>query len=725
MTAEQILKQKFGYSEFRLHQKEVIESCMRGEDSLVIMPTGGGKSVCFQIPALLLEGVTIVVSPLIALMKDQVDALKLNGIAAEFLNSSLSADAQRDIIGQLRLGKIKLLYLAPERISEENSLSKLISNVKISLIAIDEAHCISHWGHDFRPDYLVLGSLKKQFPDVPVMALTASADKITRDDIVKQLGLVGDHHFISSFNRPNIWYYIYRKEQFERFLLTYLDKHKDQSGIIYCLSRKSTEELADELNQKGYSAACYHAGLERNLRQKVQEDFINDRIKLMVATIAFGMGIDKSDVRFVIHADLPKNIESYYQETGRAGRDGLPSDAILFYSRGDVAKLSYFIDNENTDPEHSALMYRKLKQMASFAEAHKCRRQMLMQYFNEDHPGQCNSCDYCLGNYVSFDGTIPAQMVLSAVARLGERYGIKMIIDFLRGSETHKITPEMRNIKTYGIGKDHTLREWQDLIGQLINLKVLELSGEKYPVLKLTGMSKEVLKGTLPVKLSKSAEAVRESIDQHQMEVADENLLRQLKYQRKLIADSEGVPPYIVLSDLSLTELVMYLPEKLKDLSEIAGFGEYKIKRYGDSFLAMIKEYCQLNNMTTRMNLKITEKGHGRKHKKQSTHKLTAIGRPQTTGRISLDMYRDGKNVSEIAKDRELTKWTIYNHLISFIPSGEVSLNELVTEDKVLQIDRAIELNGVVSLKTLKECLGNDYEYHEIKAVIESKLIKV
>ena len=724
MTAEQVLKQKFGYDEFRLHQKEVIESCLRGEDSLVIMPTGGGKSVCFQIPALLLEGVTIVVSPLIALMKDQVDSLKLNGIAAEFLNSSLSAGAQRDIIEQLRQGKIKLLYLAPERISEENSLSRLVGEVKVSLIAIDEAHCISHWGHDFRPDYLVLGSLKKQFPDVPVMALTASADKTTRDDIIKQLGLVGDNHFISSFNRPNIWYYVYKKEQFDRFLPVYLDKHKDQSGIIYCLSRKSTEELADELNQMGYSAACYHAGLERNLRQKVQEDFINDRIKLMVATIAFGMGIDKSDVRFVIHADLPKNIESYYQETGRAGRDGLPSDAILFYGRGDVAKLSYFIDNENTDAEHSALMYRKLKQMASFAEAHKCRRQMLMQYFNEDHPGQCNSCDYCLGNYVPFDGTIPAQMVLSAVARLGERFGIKMIIDFLRGSESQKITPEMRNIKTYGIGKDHTIDEWHDLIGQLINMKILELSGEQYPVLKLNGLSKEVLKGTLPVNLSKSAKAAKASIDQHQVEVVDENLLRQLKYQRKLIADSEGVPPYIVLSDLSLTELVMYLPETTKDLSEIAGFGEYKINRYGDNFLAMIKEYCQLNNMTTRMYLKDLGYGHGRKRKKPGTHKLPAMGIPHTTGRISLDMYRNGKTVSEIAKERELAMQTIYSHLISFIPSGEIALNEIVNEDKVVLINQAVEINGIASLKILKEYLGDDYEYHEIKAVIESKLIK-
>lgn len=711
MKSLQILKEYFGYDSFRLDQQKVIDSCLRGEDSLVIMPTGGGKSLCYQIPAMLMEGVTIVVSPLIALMKDQVDSLKQNGIAAEFLNSSLSSSMQRKIIEELRKGKIKLLYLAPERISMENSIAELLGDIDISLIAIDEAHCISHWGHDFRPDYLILGALRKQYPKVPIMALTASADKITRKDIVKQLNITDAHVFVSSFNRPNIWYYIYDKQHFYRFIEGYLEKNKDNSGVIYCLSRKSTEELAEHIKAMGYKAACYHAGLERNLRQQVQDDFKFDRLKIIVATIAFGMGIDKSDVRYVIHADMPKNIESYYQETGRAGRDGLPSDAILFYSRGDVGKLSYFIKNES-DPQHAHIMYKKLEKMADLAEALKCRRQMLMNYFDEEHPGKCGSCDVCLDKYESFDGTIQAQKVLSAVSRLNERFGIKMIIDFLRGSQSQKITAQMRNIKTYGIGKELSSEEWNDIIIQLMSQKLVTITTGEYPVLQLNDASRAILKGDLTVSLAKVVTR-QKKIDEIQVSKEYDNaLFLQLKYLRKVIADCEGVPPYIVLSDASLIELAIYLPAELNDLWYITGFGSNKINRYGENFLTTITEYMQLNKVVSRMDVKkrTSKPTKSAKPRKPGVHSETFIA--------TFDLFKEGKTVNEIAAIRGYTVQTIYNHLMDFLIDNKIMLNELVSPEKINPIREAIALTNGQQLKPIKEKLGDDYEYHEIKSVM-------
>jgi ATP-dependent DNA helicase RecQ len=639
MTPTELLKKYFGYDQFRLHQEAVINAALARKDTLVIMPTGGGKSICYQIPALMNEGVTIVVSPLIALMKDQVDGLKTNGVAAEFLNSSQSNSEQNRVLNLLRQNKLKLCYVAPERISVENSLKNLLGETKVSLFAIDEAHCISHWGHDFRPDYLALGSLKAQFPGVPIMSLTASADKLTRDDIVKQLKLEGDNRYISSFNRANIWYFVIDKYQMDEFLPIFLEKQKENSGIIYCLSRKSTESMASDLRAMGYSAACYHAGLEREVRQMVQEDFIHDRVKIIVATIAFGMGIDKPDVRYVIHADLPKNIESYYQETGRAGRDGLRADAILFYSRGDVAKLSYFIDN-GTDPEHAAIMYRKLEKMSKFAEARQCRRQQLMNYFNEVHHGMCNSCDFCIGKYTTYDGTVPAQKALSAVARLDERFGLKTTIEYLRGTDLQKFSPQLKAFKTWGVGKETTEAEWFDVFNQLLSQGLLDITEGQYPVLKLNDRSREILKGRIVVQLLKSSTPLKQKVAAEKVATENVELLKNLKYMRRLIADSEGVPAYMILGDATLIEMSQLLPTTPEHLHQISGFGDFKIAKYGKEFLEVVQEYCKNNGLESRMHLKM----HKSKAKGKSNKPTQARITKPFTGSLSLQLFKQGKN---------------------------------------------------------------------------------
>ena len=464
---KQALKHFFGYDDFRLDQLAVIETVLAGQDVMGIMPTGAGKSICYQLPAMLLPGITIVVSPLIALMKDQVDALIANGIHAAFLNSSQSQDEQRQVVANARSGNIKLLYIAPERIpANSSSFIEFIRQLNPSLFAIDEAHCISSWGHDFRPEYLKLAVLKNNFPATPVIALTASADKLTQDDIVVKLGIPQAKVFISSFNRPNIWYYIRQKQNAIGQIAEYIKKHKDECGIIYALSRSSTEQIAGTLHSMGIKAAYYHAGLEAAERSKVQESFQKDQVKVIVATIAFGMGIDKSNVRFVIHHDVPKNIEGYYQETGRAGRDGLKSDAILFYSKGDIIKLKRFAVVEG-NAEQTAVSLNKLKKMELFCEADTCRRQYLMQYFGEPFPAYCGSCDYCLSSLEQKEATIDAQKLLSAIVRTGERYGAGYIIDFLRGSASEKILPAHKELKTYGIGKHLKKEEWQWLVQQM------------------------------------------------------------------------------------------------------------------------------------------------------------------------------------------------------------------------------------------------------------------
>ena len=490
--AKEILKHQFGYDSFRMNQQAAIETVLAKKDCVVLMPTGGGKSLCYQIPALMQDGLTLVISPLIALMKDQVDALRNNGVEAAFLNSTQTTPEQVEVFRGVRSGKLKLLYVAPERLlASGDQFLDFLKTIKISLFAIDEAHCISSWGHDFRPEYMQLAKLKLHFPDVPLIALTATADDLVRSDIVERLNIKHAQVFVSSFNRPNIFYAVEPKRNSYSQLLNYLDKRKDESGIIYCLSRKSVENLAEDLRNEGFSALPYHAGLDAKTRDKHQELFLKDEVKIIVATIAFGMGIDKSNVRFVVHCDLPKNIESYYQETGRAGRDGLQSDALLFFSWGDVVKLEGFARVEGNQTQ-SEIMLKKLKIMGNFGDLKTCRRKFLLNYFSEEAVEVCGNCDNCNTTFERFDGTIIARHAINAVNQTGQRFGLNYVIEFIRGSQAKTVRDEHKNLPTYGIGADISKDNWFEYFRDLMSQGVIKQTTGEYPTLVSTEKSDDV-----------------------------------------------------------------------------------------------------------------------------------------------------------------------------------------------------------------------------------------
>lgn len=702
------LKHFFGYEQFRLNQQQIIEAVLNGRDVMAIMPTGGGKSICYQLPALLMPGLTIVISPLIALMKDQVDALQANGIRAAYLNSTQSPQEQNHITIQVRNGEIKLLYMAPERLfGNQQQFINFLSGLSCSLFAIDEAHCISQWGHDFRPEYLQLAALKKHFPSTPVIALTASADTVTQKDIKEKLQLAQPLEFVSSFNRANINYYIQPKRRTLEYIAQYLNKHKDDSGIIYALSRSSTESIAGQLNTMGFSAKYYHAGMSSEERSRVQEAFQRDEVKVIVATIAFGMGIDKPNVRFVIHYDVPKNMEGYYQETGRAGRDGLRSDAILFYSSGDIMKLMRFIEVEN-NAEQTAVMKKKLFRMKEFAESETCRRQYILNYFGEKAPAYCGSCDYCLSNLEQRDATIEAQKLLSAIVRTGERFGTDYLIDFLRGSQSAKIYEEHKQLKTYGVGKDLKKEEWQTIARQLVQQRFVDQGDGAYPTLKLNEASRRILNGeqkvTLVLKKAKEELAAAETPQY------DAGLLKELKAVRQEFATREHVPAYIIVGDNTLLEIATYLPLNFDELRLISGFGDYKVAKYGAAFLAPVQAFAKDNNLQSRIHLKTP--------KRERAAKPVKYEKPATssTQRVTLDMFKEGLDVEDIAGKRNLSQATIENHLAAFIATGELQATDVVKRDKLDKIMALIKQTGETrAAKPLKDLLPDDYSYGEIR----------
>ncbi|MFL5378970.1 MAG: DNA helicase RecQ [Myxococcales bacterium] len=584
----QILNRTFGYPSFRGQQGEIIDHVLGGGSCLVLMPTGGGKSLCYQVPALALEGVALVISPLIALMQDQVRALEQVGIAAAFYNSSLTAEEKQAVRAAATEGRLKLLYVAPETLNTA-AFQDFVRRLDTSLLAVDEAHCVSQWGHDFRPDYLDVARLRERLPDVPLVALTATADPLTRKEVQSRLGLLDAKVFASSFDRPNIKYEIALKEAGQKQLLSFLrERHAGDSGIVYCLSRKKTEETAEFLRRNGIAALPYHAGLDAAARRENQARFSREEGVVVCATIAFGMGIDKPDVRFVAHLDLPKSIEGYYQETGRAGRDGLPASAFLLYGLGEVVQLRQLMQQGEGSEEFKRLQQQKLTQMLGFCEGVACRRQMLLAYFGEAHPGSCGNCDNCLGGARTYDGTIAAQKALSAVARTGGRFGAGHLIDVLLGRETEKTTRNQHErLSVWGVGKDVDERRWSSVYRQLVAGGFLDVDAEAFGALKLNEKSWEVLRKQTEVRLREDMQPQRSRERTLAPVLAGEDgqSFEALRSLRKQIADEQGLPPYVIFHDSTLREMVAAKPRTISDLRRIKGVGDRKLVTYGPRFL--------------------------------------------------------------------------------------------------------------------------------------------
>lgn len=695
-SLEEALKYFFGYDTFRPGQKKIIEEALQNQDLLIIMPTGGGKSLCFQLPALLKPGLTIVVSPLIALMQDQVQALEDNGIGAAFLNSSLNWEQVRSREAAILNGQIKLLYVAPERLLGERFLPFLEmvrTQIGISAFAIDEAHCVSEWGHDFRPEYRQMKLLRQRYPDIPILALTATATGRVRQDIIEQLKLQQPVIHVASFNRPNLYYEVQQKQrQSYNQLLKQVRSHKG-SGIIYCLSRRKVDEISFQLQQDGICALPYHAGMSDEDRSSNQTRFIRDDVQVMVATIAFGMGINKPDVRFVIHYDLPRSLESYYQESGRAGRDGETAYCTLFFGVGDIKIIDYLIE-QKPDEKEQRVARQQLRQVIEYAEGTDCRRTIQLSYFGERFSENCANCDNCRSPKPVEDWTIEAQKFLSCVARCRERFGMVHIIDVLRGSRKQKIEQNGHHLlSTYGIGKDKTAEAWKMLARSLLHQGLVDETNDGYRVLKLNKLSWEILRSQRSVQISITAEPESKAlVDSSPRSAESEILFERLRRLRKQLADAQAVPPYVVFADSSLKLMAQMQPQTLTEFAQISGVGTHKLTQYGEQFVSEIRGFCQ--------------------------EQKPPVPLPSTSQMMTLQLYQQGLSIEQIAEIRSFSPTTILTHISELIEMQQpIDLNRLVSPEQQKPILKAIQTVGADSLKSIREHLGESFSYDEIRLV--------
>ncbi len=699
------LKRYFGFDAFRPLQREIVEAVMARNDVFALMPTGAGKSLCFQLPAVLLPGLTIVISPLIALMKDQVDGLNASGIPATFINSSLDGRELHDRMRALEANEYKLLYIAPERFAVPGFLP-FLQSLEVSLCVVDEAHCISEWGHDFREDYRKLSVLRNSFPGSPIMAVTATATKRVEADILYQLQLRADTNiFRASFDRKNLLYQVWPKRAAMAQLSGYLSKKKGESGIIYCLSRSSTERMAAALQADGHHAMPYHAGLEKNLRTKTQELFDRDKVDIICATIAFGMGIDKSNVRFVIHYDLPKSIPAYYQETGRAGRDGLPSDCILFYGPGDRQKYMPFFDGKS--PEERTRAIEELDKLVDLVETQSCRRRALLEYFGERYPqSNCGSCDHCLATQhaETFDGTRLAQMFLSCVVRVEQKFGMVHIIDVLKGSRAQKIEDVRHHLlSTYGIGNEYSKAEWKHYANEFRRQGLILQDHDHFSVVKITPNGWDVLRNGRTVMLSRPKHIEAEVSEAVDLPPANRELFEELRQLRRRLAEAKNVPPYVIFNDYTLKEIAARVPTDGQAFLTISGVGEIKAKQYGTEFMTVTRNFRTL---------------HPELSTPAEIHHAPREPKGGDSAYETLALFRQGHDPKKIAELRGLSASTVSGHLASLVQSGHIaSLDRLVDGSKLAPIRAAFATFGYATLTPVKEHLGEAFSYEDLRYV--------